>query len=230
MAQRLGLQRAVLVQPTIYGTDNRLLLDTLAQDRCCRGVCAIDDHTSDAELRALDIVGVCGIRVTSIPGGQAAHDYLRQTAGRIAPLGWHMQLYIGPGLLLKLHRTMADLPVEVVLDHFAGLSAAHAKACDERDALASLLETGRCWIKLSGAYRASLNGPPYRDVQALARWLIAVNEERLVWGSDWPHAHLRGRPMPNDGALLNLLAEQAIDDSQRHRILVDNPAALYRYD
>ncbi len=229
MAAPLQLQRAVLVQPTVYGIDNRLMLQTLEGRPQYRGVCAIGEETDDDELRELDQAGVCGIRVTSIPRGDVAHEHLRRAAHRIAGSGWHMQLYIGPGLLLKLARTLADLPVDVVLDHFAGLSAVHSAPCPERYALQELLESGKCWVKLSGAYRASLQDPPYADVTPLARWLFAVNPERLVWGSDWPHAHLRGRPMPNDGDLLNLLAHQMETPERLQRVLVDNPARLYRF-
>jgi len=229
MSKALHIERAVLVQPTVYGTDNRLLVRMLEENPDYRGIAVIDQNTPRAELQRLDRAGCRGIRMSGMPPGPAAHDYLRDMAKMAADVGWHIQIYAGPGTLMKVAETLASLPTDVVLDHFAGLVPMHAHDCPERRVLAALLETGRTWVKISGAYRSSKSGPPYEDTIPLARWLIQKAPDRIVWGSDWPHPHLNGGAMPNDGDLLNLFALQAESEGMRKKILVDNPTALYRW-
>jgi predicted TIM-barrel fold metal-dependent hydrolase len=222
MLHAVGLQRAVLVHPSTYGTDNRLLLDVLRDNRNYRGIAVVDTGVSDLQLEELDRAGVKGVRV-SVPA------QLEALAARVAPLGWHVQMYLRAPMMLELAPRLPKLPVPVVLDHFGGLSAAHAGASRELDTLLGLLGTGRIWVKLSGAYRVTVEGPPYRDVLPIARALVGKVPDRLLWGSDWPHPNLQGKPMPNDGDLLGLLADWAPDESVRRRILVDNPAGLYGF-
>lgn len=224
---RLGLQRAVLVHPTVYGTDDRLVFDTLALDPSLRAVTVVDLSVTDAHLRRLDAAGVRGVRLT--PTGPIPLDRIGEIAARIAPLGWHVQLWIPAATLVGLAPRLAALPVPAVLDHFGGLTAAHAGPCAERDALLRLLGTGRVWAKLSAAYRASVAGPPYADLTGLAREMVATAPGRLVWGSDWPHSNQRGTPPPDTGRLLGLLRDWVPDAAARARILVDNPAELYRF-
>jgi predicted TIM-barrel fold metal-dependent hydrolase len=224
---RLGLQRAVLVHPTVYGTDDRLVFDTLALDPSLRAVTVVDLSVTDAHLRRLDAAGVRGVRLT--PTGPVPLDRIGEIAARIAPLGWHVQLWIPAATLVELAPRLAALPVPAVLDHFGGLTAAHAGPCAERDALLRLLGTGRVWAKLSAAYRASVAGPPYADLTGLAREMVATAPGRLVGGSDWPHSNQRGTPPPDTGRLLGLLRDWVPDAAARARILVDNPAELYRF-
>jgi predicted TIM-barrel fold metal-dependent hydrolase len=222
MLQAVGVQRAVLVHPSTYGTDNRLLLDVLRDNRDYRGIAVVDSGVSDAHLAELDRAGVKGVRI-SVPA------QLEALAARVAPLGWHVQMYLRAPMMLELAPRLPKLPVAVVLDHFGGLSAAHAGKSKELDTLLGLLGTGKIWVKLSGAYRVTVEGPPYRDVLPIARALVGRAPDRLLWGSDWPHPNLLGKPMPNDGDLLGLLADWAPDESVRRRILVDNPAGLYGF-
>ena len=229
MLRALGLQRAVLVHPTTYGTDNRLLLDVLRDNPNYRGIAVVDAGVTDAQLQELDRAGVKGIRITAVSAGGVPLAQLDALCARIAPLGWHAQLFVRAEVMLGLAPRLPELPVPVVLDHFGGLTAVHGGASRELETLLGLLGSGRIWVKLSGAYRASLEGPPYRDMLPIARALVAKAPERLLWGSDWPHPNLRGKPMPNDGDLLRLLADWAPEELVRRRILVDNPAGLYGF-
>jgi 2-pyrone-4,6-dicarboxylate lactonase len=230
MCRALGLERAVLVHPTVYGTSNRLLLDVLRANRNYRGIAVIDAEVTDDELHELDQAGVRGIRIAAAtPGAPVPLARIDALCARVAPLNWHLQLWLSTQMLLEIAPRLPELPVPVVLDHFAGLTGAHAGPCRERDTLLGLLESDRIWMKLSGAYRASVAGPPYADLAPLARAAVETAPDRLVWGSDWPHPNLRGKPMPNDGELLGLLGDWAPDETVRNRILVDNPAALYRF-
>jgi predicted TIM-barrel fold metal-dependent hydrolase len=229
MLHALGLERAVLVHPTTYGTDNSLLLDVLRDHRNYRGIAVVDFGVTDAQLEQLDRAGVRGIRITAVSAGGVPLAQLDALCARIAPLGWHAQLFVRAEMMLELAPRLPELPVPVVLDHFGGLTAAHAGSSRELDTLLGLLGSGRIWVKLSAVYRASLEGPPYRDMLPIARAIIDKAPDRLLWGSDWPHPNLRGKPMPNDGDLLGLLAAWAPEELLRRRILADNPAVLYGF-
>lgn len=227
MREALGIERAVLVHPTPYGTDNRLLVDVLRDNPNYRGVAVVDLSATDSELRELDRAGVRAARVTA--SAAALLGRLEELAQRVAPLGWHLQFWLPAAEMFALAPRLRELPVPVVLDHFGGLTAVHAQPCPEQDALLALLAGGRTWVKLSAAYRASLAGPPYADLLPLAGALIAAAPQRMLWGSDWPHSNLKGKPMPDAGDLLGLLGDWAPDEAVRRRILVDNPAALYGF-
>jgi predicted TIM-barrel fold metal-dependent hydrolase len=224
----LGLERAVLVHPTTYGTDNALLLDVLRENPNYRGIAVVDAHVTDAQLEALDRGGVKGIRITAVSAGGVPLAQLDALCARIAPLKWHLQLYAPAERMLELAPRLPELPVPVVLDHFGGLTGAHAGS-SAMDSILGLLGTGRIWLKLSAPYRASLEGPPYHDMLPLARAIVDTAPARVLWGSDWPHPNLRGKPMPNDGDLLGLLAAWVPEEPMRRKILVDNPAVLYGF-
>ncbi len=226
----LGLARGVIVQPSVYGTDNRATLDALrAHPEQFRGVAVVDPEVSDSDLQAMHDAGIRGLRINVLYRGGVGFSVARQLAERIAPMGWHIQFLIDISQTEDFAREIARLPVDSVVDHMGHMSAAHGADHPAFRELLALMREGRTWVKLSGAYRVSAHETlPYDDVTPLARALIAANGDRVVWGSDWPHPAVT-RPMPNDGALLDLLAEWAPDAKQRDRILVSNPARLYGF-
>jgi predicted TIM-barrel fold metal-dependent hydrolase len=228
MAGALGIERMVIVQPSVYGTDNACSLDAAARfglERA-RVVAVLDDAVADAGLRALHAQGVRGVRFNAVSGNGLPLDRMEALARRIAPLGWHLQVYAEGRLLPDLAPRLAALPVEVVIDHMGGVRAAEGTAVPGFQALLRLLGTGRAWVKLSG-YRISA-GPPFADVAPFARALIAAAPERCVWGTDWPHPSLSDW-MPEDGALFDLLGDWAPGETERRAILTDNPARLYGF-
>lgn len=230
LMEALGLQRAVLVHPTPYGTDNALLRDLLRDNPNYRGIAVIDAGVADADLQQLQAAGVRGIRVTTaFDASGAALSSLETLADRIAPLGWHVQLHLRGSTLPDVASRVLALPTPIVFDHMGGLGPSDHPRSPAFETLVDLLGTGRVWVKLSSAYRKSAEGPPYRDTIPLARALVEAAPDRLVWGSNWPHPHLKGIPMPNDGDLLGLLADWAPDERVRRKILVDNPIALYGF-
>jgi len=229
MLAGLGFERMVLVQPSVYGTDNRCMLDALdsIKDDSARGVAVVGSSVTAEELKAMDAVGVRGLRFNALTPGGTAMAELPDLASRIADLGWHIQLWVTSETVAQLAPVLRALPVDIVLDHMAPLSVDPALMASQFELLQRLLEGGRTWVKLS-AYRASEEGYPYNDVRVPLKRLIDGWHERCVWGSDWPHPMLADH-MPYDSELLDLL-DSCIDHVDvRHNILVDNPARLYGF-
>ena len=228
---RLGLDRAVVVQPSAYGTDNRCTLDAMAalSDRA-RGVAVVDDRVSDRELAALTAAGVRGIRFFMLPGGALPWQILEVMARRVAPFGWHVQLQLDGRELDSREEQLRRLPVPLVIDHNGKFLEPVAPEHPGFRTLLRLVDGGRCWVKVSAPYETSKTGAPlYEDVGALAKALIAAAPERMVWASNWPHPTAQDNP-PDDAQLLDLLLHWTTNAATRKRILVDNPAELYGFD
>lgn len=230
MLDTLGISRAVIIHPSVYGTDNSASLDAMRETRLdMRGIAVVDDTVSDAELRAMDEQGMRGVRVNLLFGGGVAFEAAERMARRIADLGWHLQLLIDISAFDELETRLKRLPVDTVVDHMGHMPTAKGVDHPAFATLMRLVDTGRTWVKLSGAYRITAEREaPYRDAEPFARALIDCNPERMVWATDWPHPFVQ-IPMPNDGALLDMLADWAPDETVRNRILVDNPARLYGF-
>lgn len=229
LQQRLGLQRNVVVQPSTYGTDNRLLVDALkAFGPTARGVAVVDTSVTDAQLRELHTAGVRGIRFNlSFLVGITA-DMMEPLARRIAPLGWHLQVNGNADRLLAAADTLQRLACPVVFDHLGQLPQPQGLKHPAFALYARLLEGGNAWFKLSGAYLTSKQ-PNLSDAGVVARALIGLAPERMVWGSDWPHPTKKANEKPDDAAVLNLLDDWAPTAAIRQRILVDNPTKLYAF-
>jgi D-galactarolactone isomerase len=231
LQKKLGTSRNIMVQPSSYGTDNSCLLDVLAQlGDNCRAVCVVNSHVTDAELKKLHGVGVRGVRVQFGLGNPVAADEIMPLARRIHVLGWHMQFNMPPDQLVQMESALLGLPVPVIIDH---LGRATGTDQPQYKTVRKLLDSGRGWVKVSGAYLYGKGtAPDYADASEAARGYIAAAPERCVWGSDWPHPDATsGRvPMPDDVTLLNLLAKWAPDEKLRHRILVENPEKFYGFD
>jgi 2-pyrone-4,6-dicarboxylate lactonase len=225
----VGCARGVLVQISVYGTDNRYLLEVLGRhpDRL-RGVAVAGPEVTDRELEAMHAAGVRGLRINvSFPGGGLSFDAMETLARRIAPLGWHMQFLTDgrelPGLLPRMRK----LPCPGAIDHMGHMPAALGLRHPAFLAMRELVAEHGWWVKLSGAYRLADDWEHSPEMTPLAQALIEAAPDRMVWGSDWPHVAM-GR-MPDTGKLRNLLQEWAPDPALRKRILVDNPARLYGF-
>lgn len=243
MARAIGLERVVLVQPSAYGTDNRCMTDTLgAGDPDVRAVAVIDDAIADAELDAFHAIGVRGVRLnlvsSAVPAPGEAREMFLRTAAKVARLDWHVQIFAQPALIETLLPLFAESPVPVVIDHMGAVDASLGPAQPSVQALVGLLQAGRHWVKLAGANRISKQPHGFRDALPVMNALIAVNPDRLVWGTDWPHIgpHAPGHTddvtyMPHDNAaLLDLLAEACDGDAAiLRRIVSENPGRLYGF-
>jgi 2-pyrone-4,6-dicarboxylate lactonase len=234
MLDMLGVERAVLVQPSVYGTDNSAMLDAMRADPArLRGVAVVADDVTDAELKSLHAAGVRGVRVNIVdvkdrkPGTLPMHT-LCTLGRRIAPLGWHLELLMHADEFPDLDRTFADFPVDIVLGHLGYLNIGRPLDDPGFQALLRLVKAGRAWVKLTGPYRITRESLPYSDVAAFAHALAAANPERIVWGTDWPHVMLKGA-MPNDADLADLLPVWLPDAALREQVLVKNPEKLYGF-
>jgi D-galactarolactone isomerase len=233
LQKRLGLQRSVVVQPSSYGSDNSCLVDALQQfGGDARGIAVIDQQTSDNELERLNDAGVRGIRFNLSRPARAGVELMDRLCARIAPLGWHAQIHtFGPGYV-ALESRLAELPVLVVIDHLGRVPIPGGLQHEAFAALRRLVDRGRTWIKLSGAYHDSLAGAPsYVDTGLMVSEWVKSAPDRVVWGTDWPHpaAIVGEKAMPDDAQLLDLLGEWVADSAMLQSILVDNPGRLYGF-
>ncbi|HEX5078171.1 MAG TPA: amidohydrolase family protein [Geminicoccaceae bacterium] len=225
---KLGIERAVVIQPSVYGDDNRAQLEGAREVGIpTRAVVVARYETSDRELARLHDEGARGLRfVLAHPGGLPLAD-LERWAERIHGLGWHIQLLAKGAQLLELAPRLEKLACPAVIDHIGMIRPADGITQPAFQAVLRLLARGH-WVKLSGAYRLSPQRPPYPDLIPYVAELMAARPDRIVWASDWPHAFVKGA-MPNTTDLLDLLADWVPDEGRRQRILVDNPAALYGF-
>jgi predicted TIM-barrel fold metal-dependent hydrolase len=239
----LHMQRVVIVTPSVYGTDNSATLYGMkARGADARGVAVIDDKTPDSALDAMDRAGVRGIRLNLATGGgndpSAGRKRFESAVERVQKRKWHIQMYSNLVVISSIKDLVAASPVPAVFDHFGGARAELGTGQPGFADLLELVRSGKAYVKISGAYRASKLAPDYADAAPLARALIAANADRIVWGTDWPHPNsASGNPATqvtpllqiDDGRLLNQLPVWAPEATIRKKILVDNPARLYGF-
>jgi predicted TIM-barrel fold metal-dependent hydrolase len=233
MHAALGIERGVLVTPTVYATDNRNMVDGLREGRGrFRGVAVIDEGIADRALEDMHAAGVRAIRCNFVRflGRPHTPELMARLAPRVEELGWHVRVHIEPEELIEIAGLLRGLKVGIVFDHRANLDLWTDIGRRAHDVALGLLGEGNFWIMLSNGDRASKEGPPYRDVVDLGRSLVEAAPDRCIWGTDWPHATYKKPRMVNDGDLLDLLAAYAPDPAMRKKILVDNPNALYGFD
>jgi D-galactarolactone isomerase len=234
LQKRTGTTRVVVVTPRNYATDNRVTVDALAQlGANARGVAVVHPTITDAELKALDAGGIRGIRFSLTAGADAVvtWDMVEPLSKRVAVLGWHLQFNLDGSQITERAELLRRLPSQLVFDHM-GHPTLPAGIEDRSFAvMRGLIDRGRTWIKLSGAYSNSKIGPPsYPEATAIAQAFVKAAPERMVWGSDWPHPGEQSKPvLPDDALLFDLLAVWAADEATRRRILVENPESLYGF-
>ena len=228
----LGTSRTVVVQPSTFGIDNRCTLDALSQlGEEARGVAVIEPEIGVAELERMHARGVRGVRVNFVTPqswGVTTAARLRETANRVAPLGWHVQVFMTADQVVQANEVLRSLPTVLVIDHLGRMPQPSGVAHSAFGAICKLLERGRTFVKLSGAYMGTQVGAPtYADNSSVARGYVRVAPDRVVWGSDWPHTTETEKP--DDADLFDLLLDWSPDDATRRKILVDNPARLYDF-
>jgi predicted TIM-barrel fold metal-dependent hydrolase len=239
----LHISRAVIVQPSVYGTDDSCTLDAMKQYGAgARGIAVLPDAIPSTTLDSMDRAGIRGVRINLGTAGNTnvgdARRRLKSAIEQIEGRKWHVQVYADLPVIAGLSDLVLASPVPVVFDHFGGAKAAAGLQQPGFDKLLLFVGSGKGYVKVSGVYRASSSAPDYPDAAPLARALLKANPQRILWGSDWPHPDTGSGRKPgdvspllrvDDGHLLNLLATWVPDETLRKTILVDNPATLYGF-
>jgi D-galactarolactone isomerase len=234
LQKRIGTTRVVIVTPRNYATENQVTVDAIAQlgrNRNARGVAVLHPTVTDAELKRLHDAGVRGIRfsLTDPATSVVRLDMVEPLSKRVADLGWHVQFNVEGQQVVEWADLLRRLPSQTVFDHLGHPPLPAGIEHPSHGIIRGLIDRGRTWVKLSGAYSNTKVGPPYPDATKIAQAFVKAAPERMVWGSDWPHPSEPPDRKPNDAVLFDLLSEWAPDEATRHRILVENPATLYGF-
>ncbi len=232
MHKILGLERGVIVQPTVYGLDHKAVLDALAEGgKNYRGVGLINDTVSDAELQKLHDAGVRGARFNFSKAVNFAPsiEAFSHSIPRIQEMGWFAKLNLGVGDLIEYDSLFKKLKLNVLIDHMGRPDMSLGVKDPNALKVIELLKTGNWWIMISNGHKQSKTGFPWNDAIPVARAYIEAAPDRVLWGSDWPHP-LATEKVPNDADLLELFYRYAPDEGERKKILVDNPGNLFGFE
>jgi len=231
MQRRVGLSRVIVVQPNAYQDNNRVTLEAVrALGPGARAVGVIKPGVSDAEIDRLTKGGVVAQRIFQLPWGAIGFDRMHEVMSRVHPFGWHANIQLDGRELPRWEDSITKLPGRFVIDHIGKYLEPVAPEHEAFRSLLRLLDTGRCWVKLSAPYETSkIGAPDYGDVSRLARALVMHAPERMLWASNWPHPSAPRDNIPDDADLIDLLLAWAPDESTRRKILVDNPVELYGF-
>jgi predicted TIM-barrel fold metal-dependent hydrolase len=233
LQKRIGTTRVVVVQPRNYAIDNRVTLDAISQlGPNARGIAVLHPTVTDAELAELERGGIRGIRFTLGDPATAVVkvDMIEPLAKRIVDRGWHIQFNLEGEQIVEMAELLRRLPTQMVFDHLGNPTLPAGIDHPSHRIVRELVDKGRAWVKLSGAYSNSKVGPPsYPEATRTAKAFVKAAPERLVWGSDWPHPTMPEDNKPDDALLFDLLSEWAPDAETRERILVKNPEKLYGF-
>jgi predicted TIM-barrel fold metal-dependent hydrolase len=227
----LGITRGVIVHASCHGTDNRVTLDAIAtSDGRYKGVAVVGGEIADNELEALDRGGICGVRFNFVAhlGGTPDLEVFDRILGRIEPLGWHVVLHLDAQDIPVHAERINRIRMPFIIDHMGRVQAKNGLDQKPFRTLLELMRNPNAWVKICGPERVSSSGPPFHDAIPFARALVEAAPDRVLWGTDFPHPNIAGS-MPDDGDLVDLFAEIVTDDGIRRKILVDNPARLYRF-
>lgn len=230
--EHLGLQRGVLVHSTCHGSDHASLLDFLEAGRGrYRGVALISADTPQDEIEQLDAAGVCGFRLHFAPhlGEEPSRTTIDEVLERVGDRGWHTEVHLSGSGISDNAALLRSLPGKVVIDHMARVDISAGLDTGPIRDLFGLLDTGNVWVKVSGIDRLSVTGPPYDDAVELARRLVAHAPDRTLWGTDFPHPNIVGAS-PDDGLLVERLADIVADDAQLRQLMVTNPTEFFGFD
>lgn len=231
LQKRLGLERVIVVQPNAYRDDNTVTLQAMKElGKAAKGVAVVMPGTPQSELERLTRAGICAVRIMTLHNGTLGFDVMDQLMAEVHPFGWHANIQLDGRELPKYEAQIKRLPGRFVIDHTGKFLEPVLPDSREFRALLNLVDTGRCWVKLSAPYETSkTGGPKYEDVGRLAKALVKTAPERMLWASNWPHPSVPKEQRPSDEGLLDLLLDWAPVENDRRKMLVDNPAELYGF-
>lgn len=230
LREAYGIDRAVLVHPSVYGADHASYEALLAEnDSWLRGVAVAYPGSTDTEIERWNRLGTKGTRVNVLFAGGPSRSDIDTLIDKVKPYGWHVQLFADLTEVADLAGHVVDRGLPVVIDHIGHAEPEQLIKSPGFSNLLSLMRDGRAWVKLSAPYRLSVQAPAYPEVRPLVDALMDANPAQAVWGTDWPHPSIHG-PMPNDGDLVDLVFDWLPDEASRQAVLVDNPTRLYWSD
>ena len=227
----LGIERAVIVQASCHGPDNRAMLDAIKHDPDnYRGVCIANQNFSDEDFADLHAGGVRGVRFNFVThlGGTPDIKNMEAVLQRVKPLDWHLVLHVNAEDIIKFEGFFAQFDIPIVVDHMGRVPT--SEGCEQKafQILLEFMQRPNWWVKVCGSERISAEGPPFHDAVPFARALLSIAPDRILWGTDWPHPNI-SRWMPNDGDLLDMVPLFAENEGLQRKVLVDNPARLYGF-
>ncbi len=229
---KLGIGRAVIVNASVHGTDNRVALDAIAvSGGAYRAVANLDGAITERTLRELHEGGFRGCRFNFVHhlGGMPDRAVFERVIAMIAPLGWHVDLHFDAVDIPDYADMLTKLCLRYTIDHMGRVRAADGLDQLPFRTLIDLMQRDeKCWVKVCGCERVSSAGPPFTDAVPFARKIIEAAPDRVIWGTDWPHPNVK--VMPNDGDLVDLIPLFAPEPELQHKILVSNPARLFEFD
>lgn len=229
---KLGIERAVIVQASCHGPDNRAMLDAIKHNPVnYRGVCIANDSFTDEDFADLDAGGVRGVRFNFVThlGGTPDLDMMTRVLERVQPLGWHLVIHVNAEDIITFQDFFLQFDMDIIVDHMGRVPTSDGVHQQAFQILKQSLQRENWWVKICGSERISAAGPPFYDAVPFAQELVEIAPDRTLWGTDWPHPNIK-KFMPNDGDLLDLVPLLARDESLQRKILVDNPARLYGFD
>ncbi|MEA2903723.1 MAG: 2-pyrone-4,6-dicarboxylate lactonase [Alphaproteobacteria bacterium] len=233
MAAVVGIERGVMVQPTVHLWDSASTLEAIARgEGRLRGIVHANPNLTEADHRKLHAGGVRGVRFNCNrhSGGSFDEQRCNRVLAQISALDWQVDLHTDPEFIAEQAEFIRRIPLPVVIDHFGGVRSREGEDQAAFRALHDLLGETHVWLKLSGADRLLARGARYEEIVALAQVLIARAPDRMIWGTDWPHSNVfQHGKIPNDGDLMSMMLDFAPDETVRRRILVDNPARLFGF-
>jgi len=232
MHDKIGIQRAVLVQASCHGTDNSAMVDAIQKNpKRYRGVCIADDSFSDADFKYLDENGIKGVRFNFVAhlGGAPDLKIMEKVINKVIPLGWHLVIHVNAEDIIKYADFFAKFDLPIVVDHMGRVPTCKGVSQEAYQILLEFMKKENWWVKICGSERISSAGAPFYDAIPYAQGLVAVAPDRILWGTDYPHPNIKEH-MPNDADLLDLIPLITADEKLQKKILVDNPARLYGFE
>lgn len=227
---KLGIERAVLVQASCHGTDNRAMIDAIkSSNGAYRGVCIANDTFSENDFQDLHDGGVRGVRFNFVKhlGGAPNLDSMKTVLQRVKPLGWHLVIHVNAEDVITYAEFFDAIDMDIIVDHMGRVPTAEGVGQEAYKILLDRMHRDNWWMKVCGSERISM-GPPFYDAVPFAQGFIEIAPDRILWGTDYPHPNIK-KHMPNDADLLDLVPLIARDPAIQQKIMVDNPARLYGF-
>jgi len=228
----LGIDRAVIVQASCHGPDNRAMIDAIASSGgAYRGVCIANKEFTDSDFQELHEGGVRGVRFNFVThlGGTPDLEVMKRILNQVKPLGWHLVIHVNAEDIIKFEDFFSQFDMQIIVDHMGRVPCDQGTQQQAFQILKEFMHRENWWVKVCGSERISREGPPFHDAIPFARELIKISPDRILWGTDFPHPNI-SRWMPNDGDLVDLVPLFAEDGDLQKKVLVDNPARLYGFE